>query len=624
MAKSSILIVKDVNVVLKNIEAALEKFNYKISGIVSTGEEALDILKDGTTDLVILGVELRGKLDGIETATQIKKEFQIPFIFLSSSLTREILDIAVTTEPDGFLCKPFSLSELNASIQIALYKRKKPKEDRKNNGDSNKFIQMVTNDSSELITIVDFEGKKIYNNDSYANLLNESNTPNGTDLFSDIHPDDREMISEIFQDVILSGTGQSAKYRLVLKDGSIRHIESHLDLIKNKNSDPANIIFVGHDNSGGNNSSNKPADSGGVYSDLAANLPIGVFRSNPDKNGKLLFANSVFINLLGYSDLSELQGLSVTDLYSNIHDRGIILDKIYKSGHIRSEKVEFKKKDGTRIKLALSAKLAQNRETNEQHIDGIIENIIETSQIIQQTKKYNEKLEDLNKTKDIMFSIIAHDLRSPFTALLGFSEYITKYYKDLSKNELHEYCGLLHNSAQNIFNLLENLLNWSKMHVAGFSLEPTKFRLNSTVQKVYNIFAPVAADKGIKLISNECEDYILNTDENLIYTILRNFVSNGVKFTDKGGTVKISTQKKDDRIVASVTDTGIGISKDNLNRLFDINTHISSEGTEYEKGCGLGLLLCKELANKSEGLISVESEPGKGSKFSFSIALPDD
>ena len=233
----------------------------------------------------------------------------------------------------------------------------------------------------------------------------------------------------------------------------------------------------------------------------------------------------------------------------------------------------------------------------------------------------NEKLQKLNATKDKFFSIVAHDLRSPFSALMGYSDLLLKNHKEYDEEERESMIKSISDSSENTFRLLENLLTWSRSQSGIIEFVPEKFNIKPLINEIVLLLQQTAINKSIRLLSNIEIDTFIYADKNMISTVLRNLITNALKFTHKNGTVIVSANetKKQGFIEISVSDTGLGISKDKINNLFYIDKNISTLGTEDEAGTGLGLILCKEFVKKNNGEIFVESVVNKGSKFTFTI-----
>ena len=253
---------------------------------------------------------------------------------------------------------------------------------------------------------------------------------------------------------------------------------------------------------------------------------------------------------------------------------------------------------------------------------GVDRDITERKQAEAEIKKTNEELVKLNAEKDKFFSIIAHDLRSPFSGFLGLTEVMAENTEIFSQAELADFSRSLNESAKHLSQLLENLLEWSQMQKGSINYTPNELSLSTIVTENIDQINQRAIQKGITIQNEIPENQKVLADERMINTILRNLLSNAVKFTRSGGEVTISSKMtNDDSIEISVQDTGIGISDINVAKLFKLDEKVSTIGTDNESSTGLGLLLCKEFVEKHAGKIWVESELEKGSTFSFSLPL---
>mgnify|MGYP003624500144 CR=1 FL=1 len=231
------------------------------------------------------------------------------------------------------------------------------------------------------------------------------------------------------------------------------------------------------------------------------------------------------------------------------------------------------------------------------------------------------KLEELNLTKDKLFSIVAHDLRSPFNSILGFSKLLIENLKDFELAESEKYVGFINSSAQNTLVLLENLLSWAKSQTGQITFNPQKIVLSSIISEVIEQSNSAAIAKDISLIHKQADEIEAYADEDILKTVLRNLISNAIKFTKTGGCINMVVITKQKHVEISIADNGIGINEEKLKTLFNIASNTSSPGTANEKGSGLGLVLCKEFVEKLGGSIWVESELGKGSVFKFILPM---
>ena len=234
-------------------------------------------------------------------------------------------------------------------------------------------------------------------------------------------------------------------------------------------------------------------------------------------------------------------------------------------------------------------------------------------------KMYYE-LQELNASKDKFFSIIAHDLKNPFSTIIGFSDMLNDEFHTENPENAKEYAKLINTSAVQTLKLLENLLEWANSQRGKISFKPLTINLGDIMNEEFLNLNDAAHDKNIELKSTVPEKLTVFADRNMIKTILRNLISNAIKFTHRKGKVEIKAFIDNDFVEIEVSDNGIGISKETMSKLFRIDADLSTRGTENEKGTGLGLFLCKEFVEKHGGKIWVESESGRGS--TFKLVLP--
>ncbi len=234
-------------------------------------------------------------------------------------------------------------------------------------------------------------------------------------------------------------------------------------------------------------------------------------------------------------------------------------------------------------------------------------------------KKTNQILKELNSSKDKFFSILAHDLKNPFQGLLGYTEMLHTDYDSLTQEEVRESIASLHSVSRNVYRLLEGLLEWSRAQTGRIEYNPIIFKLSEEAEKVVELSKENALIKGISLSSEIDETILVYADRNMVSTILRNLVANGIKYTNEGSLVKIMATKRKHEVTITVCDEGIGMSKEEIDSLFRIDVHHTTLGTKGEEGTGVGLILCKELVQNNGGKIWAESELGKGSKFIFTL-----
>lgn len=243
---------------------------------------------------------------------------------------------------------------------------------------------------------------------------------------------------------------------------------------------------------------------------------------------------------------------------------------------------------------------------------------VKTHLELQQQKR---NLKELNATKDKFFSIIAHDLKSPLNQLLGLSEILQKEIESDNGEDVIKLANLINESAKSGRLLLENLLEWSRSQTGSLNYQPEELDVKKITEEIIELNENNATQKNILIKSKVKEGTMAFADQNMIKTILRNLISNGIKFTKRGGKIVLNAKKSDGVVTYSIADNGIGIKAGDIKKLFRIDINPNSIGNSQEKGTGLGLILCKEFIEMNGGKIWVESKFGEGSTFKFTIPI---
>jgi signal transduction histidine kinase len=238
--------------------------------------------------------------------------------------------------------------------------------------------------------------------------------------------------------------------------------------------------------------------------------------------------------------------------------------------------------------------------------------------------KLNEELEKVNNQKDKFFSIIAHDLRSPFQGFLGLTKSFAQEASSYSAQEIAQLSDEMYQIANNLFNLLKNLLEWAQIQKGDISFQPKEFLLSDQIAENVEVIKKRSQQKGISISNMITDIFSVYADKNMTNSVIINLLSNAVKFTNRNGTVTINAKEiKDQMIEVSIRDTGVGIPKSMLEKLFILGEKTGRKGTDGELSTGLGLLLCQEFVEKNGGKIWVESEEGVGSTFYFTLPEKD-
>ncbi len=331
---------------------------------------------------------------------------------------------------------------------------------------------------------------------------------------------------------------------------------------------------------------------------------IGFFRFKYFYGGFLIFSQ----DLIEDDDVKIIEAIS-NQISMSMHRRSIEKD-------LRLSEFRYKKLNA-RLEQKVKERTLDLESANQQLQQELTDLAIAKESL----RKSELQLKELNATKDKFFNIIAHDLKNPFTSLLGSTELLFHNITKIDNEKIRELAVILNESAKGGYAILQNLLDWSRSQTGLLKLNPERINLSELINENISNLQFLATNKEISLHSDSERDIFIFTDENMINTVLRNLLSNSLKFTPRGGEVIVRTIIKPDVVIVTVKDNGIGISEENIGKLFRIDTKFSMPGTDKEQGTGLGLKLCKEFVEKQGGKIWVESIADTGSEFNFSIPV---
>ena len=487
----NILIVEDSTTIAQTITNILFKNGFKVLNVFDKAEDAVEFVRKETPDLILMDINLAGKLDGIQATKMIKDIKQVPVIYLTTTTDSPEFERAKKTKAEAYLIKNSSLNE-------------------------------------QLILTIEFVLEKVFT----THKLKES----------------------------------EEKFRKIA--------ESTIN----------GIVML-------------------------------------DNKGDIIFWNLAAENIFGYSQ-EEVLGknfhkIFVPEKYYNNHIKAF--EKFQKTGignaigKIMQVDAYNREKKIFPIELSLSA-LQLN---GEWHSVGIVNDISERVQ-------YENKLKELNSTKDKFFSIIAHDLINPISAFKQMTKMLSDDFDDITLKELREILGAMKTTSHLLYELLDNLLNWSRAQTGKIQYNPDNYDISKVASETLQVLKLQAEKKNIKLINEVPPETYAYFDRNMISTVIRNLVSNSIKFTNENGFVKVYVRPNDDFLQILVEDNGLGMSPEVQEKIFKIDESFTQLGTAEEKGTGLGVILCKEFMTYHKGNLSVESEEGVGSKFILSIPKKQD
>lgn len=642
-----IIVVEDDDNQLLVIEDSLRKLGFEVLSTM-LGKEGIELYKTYENSLILLDYNLPD-MNGFDVIDELRKEgYNVEFITMTAFGNEHVAVEMMKRGARDYIVKDMNFLDFLPSVVLNTVNRiqieRRLEESQRALKEAQERYYDLFENSLDAIFFTNKEGVIQGCNNSMLELLgytkDEIEKINIKDLFAN-YTDRMGFITEIEN----NGFVKNFEAQLLHKNGEI--LNCLISGVLRKNIANKKIGYEGiiHDITARKRAEIKLAESEAKYRSLFERIPLGLYITTPD--GYFLDGNNELLRMLGLSSKEELFKLNGRDLYLNPEEREKWLQSIEKNNVVYAE-LQLKTPKGKVIWVQDSARAVRDITGKILCYEGVLKDITEKKEyeeerekLIAELKSSKEKIEQLaneimdlnyelivsaeqlrniNHSKDKLFSIIAHDLKSPFTGFMGLTEVISKDIDDLTKDEIVIMADAMNASAKNIYELLINLLEWSKLQggLTEINIEPLNLKRNIDVN--INLSKHQADKKQITLINEVDDSIFVLADKNMLNTLIRNLLSNAIKFTDIGGFVKFYIDKiYTDMITFCVEDNGIGMDETALNSLFRIDKHYTTLGTQNEKGTGLGLILCKELLDKFNGRITVESKKGEGTKFFITI-----
>lgn len=354
------------------------------------------------------------------------------------------------------------------------------------------------------------------------------------------------------------------------------------------------------------------------FENIANSAPVMIWIT--DVNGLFNFVNQIWCDFTGRTIGEELGLNWVQDVHpEDVKSFMEIYTEALENRNSFSHQFRFKRSDNSYRWLMING---IPRFSDHNDFLGLIGTCIDiTNQKDNEgyIKKINNELENATKNKDKFFSIISHDLRSPLSGIMSLLDIIVTDYDTLDEDEKKEILIEAAKTSKSTFTLMENLLDWSRVQTGKMSFEPQNISLTLVLNSIKNLYYQKLKEKGISLNFEFEKEYFAYADLQITETILRNLISNAIKFTPEFGIILVSFDDMDDSMIVKIKDTGVGMDADQISKLYKLDLSYSTVGTAGERGTGLGLILCKELVEKQGGKIWIESEVGAGSTFFFTL-----
>jgi two-component system sensor histidine kinase/response regulator len=420
-----------------------------------------------------------------------------------------------------------------------------------------------------------------------------------------------DTLFNLVKKTINSNVPQNIEYEMPVISGKNLYFEGRCVPMKHKIDGKKYVTFIARDVTEKKKNLDEIRLSEERFRSIYENAYVAI--GFADKNGYILSVNPAFARLLEYSE-AELKTKHFSEItYPDDYEREVGYFKEIVEGKIEKYKIDKRYITGTGkiIWVDLTLSVIRDTSTNEPlHFIGVVTDITE-----------QRLLKEINTTKDTFFSIIAHDLQSPLTGIIGICDILKNNFNDLDDKQREQIINSLYDGTRNAHSLLKNLLEWARSQRGLIEYKPSKLNLKKILSDVIQLLNPLAKQKDIEIHNHIQDSYMIFTDIQILYTVLRNIIGNSLKYTHNNGSIDIRIQQEESDVVISIEDTGIGMSEEYLDEIFQIEIKKSMPGTSKEKGTGLGLILCKELIDIYEGRIWANSKLNEGTTFYFTIPL---
>lgn len=355
------------------------------------------------------------------------------------------------------------------------------------------------------------------------------------------------------------------------------------------------------------------------FRQLVENIGDGIGIVDAEEN--FIFANRSAEAIFNAGP-GELTGRNLTEFISADEKERILRQTEQRRKGVKSiYEMTLELKDGGRKTIQVTATPRFDEQGEYIGTFGNFRDITEKKNAEIQLKNNAGELKELNEAKDRLFSIISHDLRGPFSGFMGLTETLAREADEMSREDIKQNAAVMHETAKKVYNLLSNLLIWSRLQMGKVKYRPSELIIYYEAESVLNLFSTAAGAKGITLSNEMSKEDIVFADPDMIATIFRNLISNAIKFTGNGGSIRLWSEEIPGYINLVVEDNGVGMTIEEMDKIFRLASGFSTRGTNGEEGTGLGLILCREMAQRNGGHIKVDSMPARGTRFT--ITLPE-
>lgn len=537
------------------------------------------------------------------------------------------------------------ITKANETLRALIAEREQVEEKLRR---SEELFRLITENIADFIIVLDLEGRPVYSSPSYKGLLGDPHQLGRTVSFNDIHPDDRETIKKVFQETIGAGIGQRFEHRFVLKNGSIRYMESQGSVIRDENGKAINVVVVSRDITRRKRVEETLRENEDRFRLVVQATNDAVW--DWDLSTNLFWWNEGLTTLFGYA--REEAGTDATWWTEHIHpeDQERVISGIYEQidgdGKSWSDEYRFQRKDGSYayifdrgyvirddggkplriigVKMDVSERKkaeGEIKQLNEGLERRVAERTAQLASVNETLEQRNLEVERMTRLKSQFLASMSHELRTPLNAIIGFADLLQDGTSGAINEKQKKFVKHVQLAGRHLLDLINDILDLSKIEAGQLIFQPENFSADGALPEVLSVIKPLAMKKHIEVHNEMGPGLNVYADRVRFKQIIYNLLSNAVKFTPEGGQVNVESLKLDNFVRFSVTDSGVGIRPEDHEAIFEEFRQVGQATSGVTEGTGLGLAISKRLVVQQEGAIWVESAQGKGSRFSFTLPV---
>lgn len=619
MEKKKIFIVEDESIVSLEIQSRVKHLGYSVSGTAAYGDEAIRKVIDLKPDLILMDIRIKGELDGIETAAEIKKIYEVPIIFLTAYADPVTIQRAKITDPFGYIIKPFEERELHISIEIALYKDHTQKLIR----EKDKWLTTILRSVGDAVIATDTFGKIKFINNVAERLTGftkeEAINKELSSIFKIRSEATKEYAQNAVQKVMQTGevVGLANHTELVSRNGIVYPIADSGSPIRDENGNITGVVVVFQDLS----YYKKTEELINIQTTALNSAYNGIVIT--DAAGKIIYVNDSMFRITGYAR-EDLMHKNVNIFKSNLHPEEFFIEmwKNISSGQTWKGEIQNRRKNGEPYYEDMSVTPLKNEHGEIVNYISVKEDISDRKKSEIEIIKAKDEAQRSDRLKSEFLAQMSHEIRTPINIISNFMQIYEDELQEKLSSELKKSISAVKTESHRIISTIDSIVNMAQLKAGTFTPKLQKLNLYEDVIKQYlEQWIQLAEDKKVELlISGELENVFIKGDAYSLSQAINHIIDNAFKYTEKGK-VQLDCKTEIENVIITISDTGTGISPDYLPLIFEpFSQEYQGYNRKYE-GNGLGMALVKQYCSVNNSSITISSEKWVGTIVKVSLPI---